>query len=112
MLNSGELRELVAFDQRARVSDGAGNYQSDFVEVFQRRAAFVYAGGSEAVTAERLQGRSILKVKMRNDSEAKRITTDWRLRDVRRGTVYNIREVDAVTDPRVVYLTVVSGGAG
>lgn len=111
MIDAGSLKERVALDKRARVNDGAGNYRSDFVEQFQRRAAFIYAGGSEAVVAERLQGRAILKVRLRKDVLSKTIGTDWQLRDVRRGTVYAIREVDAVTDPLCVFLTVISGVA-
>ncbi|MBP2550182.1 head-tail adaptor [Neorhizobium galegae] len=111
MIDAGSLKERVALDKRARVSDGAGNYRSDFVEQFQRRAAFIYAGGSEAVVAERLQGRAILKVRLRKDVLSKTIGTDWQLRDVRRGTVYAIREADVVTDPLCVFLTVISGVA-
>ena len=111
MLSAGELKERVAFDQRERASDGAGNYRSDFVERFTRRAAFDYAGGSEAVVGERLQGRAILKVRLRSDALTRTIQTEWQMRDVRRGTTYAIRSVDAVTDPQCVYLVVSSGVA-
>lgn len=111
MIDAGSLKERVALDKRQRTDDGAGNYRADFVEQFQRRAAFIYAGGSEAVVAERLQGRAILKVRLRKDAQSKTIGTDWQLRDVRRGTVYAIREVDIVTHPHCVFLTVISGVA-
>lgn len=35
---SGQLYECVAFDERAPVSDGEGNYEEDFVEQFVCRA--------------------------------------------------------------------------
>lgn len=111
MINSGDLRERVALDKREKTDDGAGNHQTGFVEQFTRRAAFVYAGGGEAVQAERLQGRSILKIRLRKDSKTTLIAQDWQLRDVRRGTVYAIREVDAVTQRDCVFLTVMSGVA-
>ncbi|WP_320188920.1 head-tail adaptor protein (plasmid) [Agrobacterium rosae] len=111
MINSGDLKERVALDKREPTNDGAGNYQSDFVEQFNRRASFVYAGGSEAVMAERLEGRSVFKVRLRKCDQTKLITSGWQLRDTRRGTVYAIREVDAVTHPLCVFLTVMSGVA-
>lgn len=61
--------------------------------------------------AERLAGKSVIKIRMRNDSQTRQITSDWRMRDARRGTVYAIREADTVTDPQWVYLVVVSGVA-
>jgi head-tail adaptor len=111
MLSSGDLKQRVALERREKTNDGAGNHQAAFVEQFQRRAGFVYAGGGEAIAAERLLGRSILKIRMRSDQQTRSITADWRLRDVRRGTLYAIREVDAVTDPQCVYLVVSSGVA-
>lgn len=107
----GDLKERIAFDQRTLTNDGAGNWQSAFAERFQRRAAFIYAGGGEAVVAERLQGRSIMKLRVRKDAQTRLVEPDWQVRDARRGTVYAIREVDAVTDPLWVYLVVSSGVA-
>lgn len=111
MLNSGDLKEFVALDKRQSTNDGAGNYQTDFVQQFTRRAGFAYAGGGETVTAERLNGRSIFKVRLRKDAQTKLITSDWRMRDTKRGVTYAIREVDAVTHPLCIFLTVVSGVA-
>ena len=111
MLNAGNLTERVALDLRQETDDGYGNLQSDFVEQFTRRAEFVYAGGGEAVAAQRMAGRSIMKIRFRSDTDTRSVTTDWQLRDVRRGTVYAIREVDAVTDPSCIYLVVSSGVA-
>ncbi len=111
MAGAGDLRHRVAFDKRQRVKDGAGNWQSSFVEQFQRRAAFVYAGGGEAVMAARLEGRGVLKVRVRSCSLTRTITQDWQMRDARLGTVYAIKEVDAVTDRQWVYLVVERGVA-
>jgi head-tail adaptor len=110
-MKAGDLKELVALDARQDGDDGAGNYQSTFVQRFERRAGFVYAGGGEGISAERLQGRSTMKIRLRNDPDTRTITSDWQLRDLQRGTVYAIREVDAVTDPQCVYLVVQSGVA-
>lgn len=110
-LRAGQLKERVSLDRREKTNDGAGNRQSAFVWQFDRRAAFVYAGGGEAVSAERLQGRSTMKIRLKQDPQTRLITTDWQLRDARRGTVYAIREVDVLADPQVVYLVVQSGVA-
>ena len=91
---AGQLIELVAFDKRAPVDDGYGNQVAgDFVEQFQRRAAFILMRGSEPVTAARLQSRQPLIVRIRADAEGEQITSDWQCRDVRKGTLFNIRTV-------------------
>ena len=58
-----------------------------------------------------MQGRAIYKVKVRSSTKSRSITTDYRMRDVRRGTEYQIREVDPITDRAWVYLVVESGVA-
>jgi len=120
MPGAGDLRHRVAFDRREKADDGAGNTQRKFVEQFQRRAAFIYAGGGEAVMAARLEGRGILKVRVRSCLQTRTITQDWQMRDVRTGdfvngvwtgATYAIKEVDAATDRMWVYLVVERGVA-
>lgn len=110
-LGTGALYHRVAFDQRAAAADGYGNAEGAFVEQFRRWAAFLYAGGGETVTAARLEGRGVLKVRLRSDSRSRAIAADWRMRDVFTGTVYAIRDVDAAADRAWVYLMVESGVA-
>ena len=109
MPGAGDLRHRVAFDKRDRTNDGAGNWQTGFSEQFTRRAAFTYAGGSEAVMAARLEGRGVMRVRVRSCQQSRTIRQDWQMRDVRDGTVYAIKEVDAVTDRLWVYLVVERG---
>lgn len=111
--SAGSLRRhRVAFDRRAATDDGYGNtVAGDFEEQFECVADFRHRGGSEAVMAARLEGRQVLGVYVRSSSQTRAITTDWQMRDVRRGTVYAIDAVDSVTDPAWVYLTVESGVA-
>lgn len=105
-------RQRVAFDKREDVDDGYGNtVAGEFQEQFEAAAEFRPRGGSEAVVAARLEGRNIFGVYIRSSIQARQITTDWRMRDTRRGTVYAIDAVDAITDPAWVYLTVESGVA-
>lgn len=118
MAGAGDLKHRVAFDKRERVDRGGGNMQGKFVEQFDRRAAFIYVGGGEAVMASRLQGKGVLKVRVRSCSMTRQITQDWQMRDARSGqfvngvwtgTTYAITEVDAVTNPQWVYLVVTRG---
>lgn len=110
--SAGSLRHRVAFDARAETDDGYGNPVSgDFAEQFVVSADIRSRGGSEAVVAARLEGRNIFGVYVGSSTQTRQITTAWRMRDVRLGTVYNIDAVDAVTDPAWVYLTVESGVA-
>lgn len=82
---SGQLYERVAFDERAQVSDGEGNYEDDFVEQFVCRAGFTYLRGTEAVIAGRLEGRQPIVVRVRRNNKTKEIKADWRMRDTRNG---------------------------
>jgi len=111
MAGAGDLRHRVAFDRREREKDDSGNWVQKFIEQFQRRAAFIYAGGGETVMAARLEGRGVLKVRIRSCQATRTITQDWQMRDTRLGTVYAIKEVDAVTDRQWVYLVVERGVA-
>lgn len=91
---AGKLIERVAFEQREPVDDGYGNEISgDWKERFQDRAAFVYSRGSETVMAGRLQNRAPMIVRVRVSKLTNTVGTDWRIRDVRRGTSYNVRDI-------------------
>lgn len=52
-----------------------------------------------------------MKVKLRSSSESRSIEQHWRMRDARRGAIYQVKEVDAVTDRAWVYLVVERGVA-
>lgn len=108
-----DLFHSVAFDARVEENPDSpvdyGNTVSAFREQFKRRAAFVYAGGSESVVAARLEGKGVLKVRVRSDGATRIIQADWRMRDTRTGTIYAIRDVDSVTDRQWVYLVVERG---
>jgi len=109
---TASLRDLVVFDSRVPVADGYGNETSgEFTEQFAMAAEFRHRGGSEAVVAARLEGRNVFGVYIRSSVQSRTITTDWRMRDARRGTVYAIDAVDAITDQAWIYLTVESGVA-
>ena len=90
---AGPLIEKVAFDQLAEVSDGAGNYTDGFVEQFQTQAGYIYLRGNEQVLAARLEGVQPAMVRVRACIDTARITTDWRMRDIRRNAAYAVRAI-------------------
>lgn len=91
---AGELRERVAFERRAVADDGFGNETAgEFGEAFRVAARIKPARGGETVQAARLAGRQPVVVTVRCSSDTRRVTTDWRVRDVRAGVIYNIRSI-------------------
>lgn len=123
MTAGGDLTERVRFDAPTSVSDGFGNTTDGWASGYTCRAQFIYARGGETVMAARLEGRSMFKVRIRQCDAARALTQSHRLVDLRRvawddatqqtasAGVYNIREVDAVTDRAWVYVLVESGVA-
>lgn len=115
------LNESVAFERPVSGNDGYGNkITSAWVEEYACRAEFIHSRGNEAVDAARLQGRSIYKIRIRQCDAARAITTDWRMIDERRATynggvvqsgVYNIREIDQITDRQWIFIMAESGVA-
>lgn len=85
MPGAGDLRDRVAFQRRTELSDGAGNFVSDWEPMFERSAMFVMRPGNESVLAARLEGRQPITVVVRFDSQTKTVTPDWRLLDLRNG---------------------------
>lgn len=98
MIRAGDLRERVIFQARGAVDDGVGNPVSG---VWQDRctvwASLAAKMGSETVTASRMQGEQPYVLTVRQSSDTRQITTDWRAVDARQPErVFNIR---AIADP-------------
>lgn len=110
-MTAGRLRESVAFDSPTSAPDGYGGTEDGWSEEHACRAEFIHQRGNEAVDAARLTGSQIYKVKIRSNAESRAILAGWRMRDVRRSVVYNIRSVDSVTDRQWVWLQAESGVA-
>jgi SPP1 family predicted phage head-tail adaptor len=92
-VGAGSLRELLAFDKRIETDDGHGNTTAEFAEVFRAAGAFQALKGTEAVMADRLEGRQPYIVTVRYSASVALVTTDWRIRDVRSGAAYAITTV-------------------
>lgn len=111
---SGGLTERVAFDAPRAETDVYGGTEDGWQPAalaLVRWAAFIYQRGEEDVQGDRLTGSSRFKVRIQQSAAARAITTDYRMRDLRRGTAYQLREIDAVTDDQWIYLVVESGVA-
>jgi len=105
-MRAGALHERVAFDEPTGATDAFGGTTEAWTERHACRAQWVYGKGDESVQAAREAGRKAYKIKIRSCAAARAITEGYRMRDVRRSTVWNIREVDAIADLAWVYLVV------
>jgi head-tail adaptor len=88
----GSLRERVRFEKRGQADDGLGNVQSGpFAEVFTCSAEILPRLGSETVLAARLAGTQPMLITVRMCAAIKDIAADWRIVDVRKKVVYDIK---------------------
>lgn len=111
MTGAGELRNRVMFERQGSASDGAGGTTTAWADQFERWAAFVHLKGGEAVMAGRLAGKHSQVIRVRADSLTRTVTADWRLRDKRAGTVFNVRDVTHTEDRAFIDLLCESGVA-
>jgi len=109
---AGQLKERVAFDQQGKAPDGYGGTTTGFFEKFARWASYQHLRGGEAVQAARLQGQHTIIVRVRACPSTRAVTTEWRVRDLRSGTVYAIKDVEVETNRAFISFTCQSGVAG
>jgi SPP1 family predicted phage head-tail adaptor len=110
-MTAGTLYERVAFDMPTQFPDGLGGTEEGWSEQFTAFANFKYLRGTETVMAARLTGRQPVVVTIRQSDAARLVTTDWRMRDARRGTVYNVRGVTPTDDRAYLEILCESGVA-
>ncbi|WP_368517479.1 phage head closure protein [Rhizobium sp.] len=96
--SAGDLFFHVAFDKRVEIDDGAGNTVGEWQEQFQCRAGFTHLRGGESVMAARLEGQHTQVIFVRSSMSTRGITTDWRVRDIRTGDTFNIRDITPTDD--------------
>ena len=96
--SAGDLFYRVAFDQREEIDRGGGVTVGGWVEQFQVRAGYTPIRGGEAVMAGRLQGQQTQIIFVRSSLQSRSVNTDWRVRDVRSGVTFNIREITITGD--------------
>lgn len=111
MTAAGELRHRVKFERRQDINPDApldlGNTRGDFVPKFEVWAKIEAKFGGETVTAARLEGQQPVTITVRHTAQTRQITTDWRARHVRTGTIYAIRSI-ADPDDRRVWLEILT----
>jgi len=103
---AGNLTERVAFDAPSGTTDAFGGTSEAWTAGDPVAAQWIFQRGSEAVEAARLAGRQMFKIKVRSSTATRAVTTDYRMRDVRRGDAYNIVNVDSITDRAWVYIEI------
>lgn len=120
---TGSLRRRIALDEPGLIDDDHGGVEQGWNERFQRSAEVIYLRGGETVKAARLTGQQPAVFRVRSDTSTRAITTDWRLRDVRRVQLgddgkpvgntglYNIKSVIETEDRAWVEITAISGEA-
>lgn len=111
MPGAGRLSERIAFDAVTTAADGYGGTIEGFAEQFVVWAGRKFLRGGEGVQAARLEGRQPVILTIRASSQTRVITTDWRARDTRSATVYNIRSVEPSEDRAFLDLLCESGVA-
>ncbi|WP_157779793.1 phage head completion protein [Celeribacter ethanolicus] len=117
----GSLRESVSFHAATKTPSDGGGFDLSWNLHHSCRAEFIYHSGGEDTQAARFQGTQVYKIRIRSCAKARAIDTDMRMHDVRRyaendrgvakSGLYNIREVDAITDRNWVYIVAETGVA-
>lgn len=85
----------VGFFQPVAIDDGYGNVTSGFADEpdFDTYAEILDKAGGETVQAARLTGRNLANITVRSYSRTREVTTSWLAKDMRYGTIYNIRSI-------------------
>ena len=109
-MEPGDLHQSVAFDAPASADDGLGGTEIGWSEEFTARAHYRFLRGGETVQAARLDGRQPVVVTVRNCSDARMVTNNWRMRDVNTGKVYNVRADPVPSDDRIWMEILVESG--
>lgn len=108
---AGTLDRFVAFDRPVRASNGAGGSRTGWTELFEAYAEFRYQAGGEEDQGGGLSVAARFKVRIHSHAQSRALSGEDTLRDVVTGDRYNIRQIDAVSDPAFVWLVAEAGVA-
>jgi len=109
---AGKLREVLSFQSRQMIDDGAGNEVSGpWIEQCRANAEVVALRGTETVMASRLTGVQPYLATVRYSLGAAAVTTDWRAVDTRSGASYAIKTAVARERHGYIDMMLVSGMA-
>lgn len=112
--DAGDLRHGVALEAPGPVVRNAlgEDLPVDHAERFRTRARLIYQAGGEDVQASRYAGREVFKLELRATAATRSIRTDWRLRMLSDGTLWDIREADTRSQAAAVFLVIEGPRAG
>lgn len=96
--SAGDLFHRFAFDSRVAADDGYGNEVAGWAEQFHVRAGVTHIRGGEAVMASRLEGQHTQIVFVRASLQTKAVTPEWRVRNVRTGEAFAVKDVTPTDD--------------
>lgn len=91
-MGAGRLDRRLAFESPKSVSDGAGNFVDGWDLQFTVAASVQPLRGGETVISSRLQGTQPSIVRIRASTQARSVTSAWRIVDARTDAVYQIKE--------------------
>lgn len=109
-MTAGQLRERIAFEDPGEgvdsngdpITDEAGNAVGEWTERYRCDAGIIFLRGGEPVLAERLTGQRPSIITVRACDDARQVTTAWRVRDLRKDRLFNIRSI--TPDPENSYI--------
>lgn len=110
-VKASRLTERMSFHKREEVDDGYGNTVGEMVKQSECLAEFVHLRGSEEVMAGRLQGTHTQLIRVRRSRATEAVNTDWAVKDERRGTWFNIRDITLLPDRRTIDILAQAGVA-
>lgn len=90
-MNAGDLTFSIALDAPTETPNGQGGILQGWAQRYTCAAHVRFLRGSEAVISARLAGRQPVVITVRNCAAARACAVDWRIRDMRSGTVYNVK---------------------
>lgn len=98
---AGRLDRRLHFERRVDVEDGYGNIVGEeWINQFTQAANIKFLRGGESVMASRLEAKGPVIVIIRNSTQAREITGDWRAVDARNSRVYAVKELPRESDSR------------
>lgn len=107
-MQAGELKREIGFYALVAGTDDYGN--ENFAHA--TTPSFIYPAavkpklGGEAILAGRLAGKNFVNITVRFTEETILITPDWRAKDERSGTIYNIRSTPIDPDGETQWLEI------
>lgn len=100
---AGKLRHRVRFLRAVESDDGHHGKDVAPVEIYACGAEMQFRSGGETVQGAVLRASGFIKVKIRSCVAARSLLASDVMRD-REGRSYNLRAIDAVTDPAWVWI--------